>query len=102
MRISQELFIILKIQILKIKYESTGKLLIYYSPISLDAIKRCGSDINDLYYLNFKQFKDKNPEILNLQKKIQISRHEFFDNLRINKIEEIKQVKISIQYRKDK
>ena len=54
------------------------------------------------YQIVTKQFKEKNPELLNLQKEIQINRYDFFENLRLNKILEIKQVKNYNQNRKGK
>jgi|LauGreDrversion4_2_1035121.scaffolds.fasta_scaffold221260_1 hypothetical protein len=55
-------------------------------------MKRVGFDLKDLYFLEFKQFRDAHPELITLPKEVQESRYEFFEKKRQEKIEEIKSV----------
>lgn len=55
-------------------------------------MKRCGCELKDLYFLEFKNFRDAHPEIITLPKEVQENRYEFFERKRQEKIEEIKSV----------
>jgi hypothetical protein len=55
-------------------------------------MKRAGCELKDLYFLEFKQFRDAHPELITLPKEVQESRYEFYEKKRQEKIEEIKSV----------
>lgn len=63
-----------------------------FSPRSLEAMKRTGCELKDLYFLEFKQFRDAHPELITLPKEVQESRYEFYEKKRLENIEEIKSV----------
>ena len=46
-----------------------------------------GFDQDDLFYVNFNEYKIKFPEIVTLQKELQNSRFEYFERRRLEKLE---------------
>ncbi len=64
------------------------------SPATVEAIKNCGVDLNDIMELTFKEYRELHPETQNLPREIQIRSYEFYDKIRKDKIEEILKVKI--------
>lgn len=60
------------------------------SPRSIEACKRLGIKIKDLYYQDFSTFKHQNPGIINLSKEIQNLRWQHLEENRQNFIQMVK------------
>jgi hypothetical protein len=48
--------------------------------------------LDDLYFVDFKKYKELHPELISLSKEVQVNRFEFQERKRQEKIEEIKAV----------
>ena len=59
------------------------------SPRSLQAIQYSGYNIEDLYYVTFKEFQQSHPETITMNQKDQKKRYNFLEELRKTKINEI-------------
>lgn len=70
------------------------------SPRSLTAIKQLGYNQSDLVFLSFKDFKEKHPELTGQDKSSQKLRYEYSENLRTEKINEIKRLREKIDLNK--
>ena len=65
------------------------------SPRSLKAIEKAGFVIEELYFLDLRQFKEKYPELMTLPFEIIEKRYEYYEEKRINNVEECKRVQIN-------
>ena len=66
------------------------------SPRSLKAMKKLGINNKDLEYLTFKEFKNKNPEILAETKRIQKFKYDYCEEIRKRLIDQIRETKQKI------
>lgn len=66
------------------------------SPRSLETLSRLGYTQDELYYINFKEFKNLHPDVRNLAKDVQESRFQFFEDKRSQRVEEAKQLRLKI------
>ncbi len=66
------------------------------SPRSVEALERLGMDLEELYFMDFKNFKLANPDLLNIAEQFQKSRYETFERRRQSKLEEALKVKSNI------
>lgn len=60
------------------------------SPRSIEAMKYLGYTLNDLLYFSFKEFKIQHPELIGQNKESLRNRYEYAENLRMERIKEIK------------
>ena len=67
------------------------------TPCSVLALKRTGISQEELYFVPFIEFIQKNPEMRKLSPEIQESRYMFFEGHRKEKIQEIKKVRNQIK-----
>ena len=60
------------------------------SPRSLKSMKELGLCMDDIYFLNFNQFLEKFQDFRKFDKNIQQLRYQFYEGMRLNKINKIK------------
>ena len=65
------------------------KKIIISSPRSIIALKQCGISVDELYYISFKEFIQRNDALRGMSKEMQLSQYEFFDKHRKDKINEV-------------
>ena len=61
--------------------------IIIFSPKSIQALHNLGFDEEDLFYVSFNEYKLMNPEIISLHKEMQMSRYDFYEKRRQEKVE---------------
>ena len=66
------------------------------SPRSVAAMKQLGYTTEDLRYLTFKEFLKANPSMTGASKEMKKNKYEYLENLRQEKIKEIKERRESI------
>ena len=66
------------------------------SPKSLKAMQQLGYTNQDLDYISFSDFLNSNPDLANSKAEIQKKRYEYLENIRKERIEEIKSVRETI------
>jgi len=59
------------------------------SPRSIEALDRLGIDLDELYFIDFKNYKLKHVEAMNLPDHIQQSRYDYYEKHRQHKLEEV-------------
>ena len=67
------------------------------SPRSVAAMKQLGYTTDDLRYQSFKEFLHSNPNLVGVSKEMKKNRYEYIENLRQEKIKEIKERKILLK-----
>jgi hypothetical protein len=65
------------------------KKIIISSPRSIIALKQCGISVDELYYISFKEFIQRNDALRGMSKEMQLSQYEFFDKHRKAKLNEV-------------
>ena len=73
---------------------ATGKAHRINSPRSLEALDRLGYNIDELQYLDLKQFKLNHPEVLNLPENVVKSRYDYYEKRRAIKLDEAMKVSL--------
>jgi hypothetical protein len=73
--------------------ELTGQLLTNLSPNSLEAIMRLGFTIEDLLYVDYKEFKAKNSDLIGLEEEVKRLKYEYLEEKRHKRIEMCRKVK---------
>ena len=67
------------------------------SPRSLLAMKKLGITNEELEYLSFKDYLQKNPELIAQNKEMQKIKYNYIEEIRLKNIEQIKQLRSEIQ-----
>ena len=58
----------------------------------MESCKKIGIDAQTLYFIEFKEFKNKNPEIRPLSKDVQILRYNHYNKMREQTIQTLQEV----------